>query len=49
MDSNEGLADGRVEGRTGVHEENEVVLKCAGNNNEGAFDMLCKMWRMTVS
>ena len=28
--------------------ESEVVLKCEGNNNEGASDMLCQMWRMTV-
>ena len=35
VDSNES----RVEGRTGVHVESEVVLKCEGNN-EGAYDML---------
>ena len=35
------LVDGRVEGRTGVHVESEVVLKCEGENNEGACDMLC--------
>ena len=41
VDSNEGLVDGRIEGRTGVHVENEVVLKCEGNNNAGVCDMLC--------
>ena len=41
VDINEGLVDGRVEGRTGVHVESEVVLKREGNNNEGACDMLC--------
>ena len=40
-DINEGLVDGRVEGRIGVHVESEVLLKCEGNNNEGACDMLC--------
>ena len=30
-----------VEGRTGAHVESEVVLKCEGNTNEGACDMLC--------
>ena len=39
-DINEGPVDGRVERRTGVHVESEVVLKCEGNN-EGACDMLC--------
>ena len=43
VDIIEGLVDGRVEGRTGVHVESEVVLKCEGNNNEGACDMLCEM------
>ena len=43
VDINEGLVDGRVESRTGVHVESEVVLKCEGNNNEGACDMLCWM------
>ena len=36
--------DGRVEGRIAAQVEgvdSEVVLKSAGNNNEGAFDMLC--------
>ena len=42
VDINEGLVDGRVEGRTGVHVESEVVLKCEGNN-KGACDMLCLM------
>ena len=37
------LVDGRAESRTGVHVESEVVLKCEGNNNEGACDMLCWM------
>ena len=32
---------GRAKGRIGVHVESEVVLKCEGNNNEGACDMLC--------
>ena len=41
VDINEGPVDGRTEGRTGVHVEGEVVLKCEGNNNEGACDMLC--------
>ena len=36
-DINKGLVDGRVEGRTGVHVESEVVLKC---EDEGACDML---------
>ena len=40
-DINEGPVDGRVERRTGVHVESEVVLKCEGNNNEDACDMLC--------
>ena len=43
VDINEGMVDGRVEGRIGVHVENEVVLKCERNNNEGACDMLCQM------
>ena len=43
VDSNEGLVDCRIEGRTGVHVESELVLKCEGNNNEGACDMLCQM------
>ena len=41
VDINEGLVDGRVEGRTGVHVESEVVLKCEGYNKESACDMLC--------
>ena len=41
VDINEGLVDGRIEGRTGMHVESEEVLKCEGNNNEGACDMLC--------
>ena len=41
VDINEGLVDGRVEGRTGEPVESEVVLKCEANNNEGACDMLC--------
>ena len=39
-----GLVDGQVEGRIAVQMEgvdSEVVLKSAGNNNEGACDMLC--------
>ena len=40
-DINEGLVDGRVEGRIGVHVESEVVLKYEGYNNEGACDILC--------
>ena len=36
-----GSNEGR--GRTGVHVESEVVLKCEGNNNAGACDMLCEM------
>ena len=43
-DLNKGLVDGRSEGRMGVQVErveSEVVLKCEGNNNEGACDMLC--------
>ena len=28
VDSNEGLVDGRIKGRTGVHVESDVVLKC---------------------
>ena len=43
VDINEGLVDGRVVSRTGVHVESEVVLKCEANNNEGACDMLCSM------
>ena len=31
------------DGRFGVHVESEVVLKCEGNSNEGACDMLCWM------
>ena len=42
-DIGKGLVDGQEEGRTGVHVENDVVLKCEGNNNEGACDMLCLM------
>ena len=38
---NESLVDGQVEGWTGVHVESEVVLKCEGNNDEGACNMLC--------
>ena len=30
-----------------MHVESEVVLKCERNNNEGACDMLCKIWRMS--
>ena len=41
VDISENLVDVRVEGRTGVHVESEVVLKCEGNNNEGACDMMC--------
>ena len=33
--------DGRIDGRTGVQVESEVVLNCEGNNYEGACDMLC--------
>ena len=44
VDINESLVDGRVEGRTRVHVESEVVLKCEANNNEGSCDMLCWMW-----
>ena len=29
LDINEGLVDGPVEGRTGVHVDSEVVLSCA--------------------
>ena len=43
VDINESLVDGRVEGRTEVHVESEVVLKCEGNNNEGACDIVCQM------
>ena len=43
VDINEGLIEGRVEGRVGVHVESDVVLKCEGNNNEGSCDMLCWM------
>ena len=43
VDNNEGLVDGPIEGRTGVYVESEVELKCEGNNNEGACDMLCQM------
>ena len=43
VDSNEGLVAGRIDSRTGVHVESEVVLKCEGINNEGACDMLCSM------
>ena len=35
--------EGRVDGRTRDHVESELVLKCEGNNNEGASDMLCKI------
>ena len=41
VDDNEVLVDGRQEGRTAVHVESKVVLKCEGTNNEGARDMLC--------
>ena len=41
VDSNEGLADGRMEGRTGVHVESEVVLQCEGNYNEGVCMSHC--------
>ena len=41
VDINEGLVDGRVESRIGVHVESEGMLKCEGHNNEGACDMLC--------
>ena len=41
VDNHEGRVDVRIEGRTGVHVESEVVLKCTRNNNEGACDMLC--------
>ena len=41
VDSNEGRVHGRMEGRTRVQVESEVVHKCKGNNNEGACDMLC--------
>ena len=34
VDINEGLVNGRVEGRIGVHVESEVVLNCESNNNE---------------
>ena len=37
VDINEGLVGGRVEGRTGVHVESEVVLKREGNNSEERF------------
>ena len=47
-DINESLVDGRVKGRTGVHVESGLVLKCEGNNNEGACDMLCRKGRITV-
>ena len=40
-DISKGLVDGQEEGRTGVHVESEVVLKCERYNNEGACDMLC--------
>ena len=40
VDSHVGLVDGRMEGRTGVHAERKVVLKCEGYNNEGACDIL---------
>ena len=43
VDINKGLVDGREEGRTGVHVQSEAVLKCQGNNNEGARDMLRSM------
>ena len=48
VDSDEGRVGGRIEGRTGVHVEREVVLKCEGNNNEGACDMLRWMWRVNI-
>ena len=35
-----GLVDGQEEGRTEVHVESEVVLKCEGYYKEGACDML---------
>ena len=43
VDINEGLVGGRIESRTGVHVESGVLLKCEGNNNEGACEMLCWM------
>ena len=42
-DTSEGLAESRIGGRIAVHAGSEVVLKCEGNNNEGACDMLCWM------
>ena len=47
-DIDKSLLDRQEEGRIGVHVESEVVLSCAGNNNEGACDMLCWMRGMTV-
>ena len=44
MTTNKGLVDGRVEGRIRVQVErveNEMVLSCEGNINEGACDLLC--------
>ena len=38
-DISEGLVDGRVEVRTGVQVESEVVLHCEGYNKESACDM----------
>ena len=43
VDSNEVLVLCRVEGRTGVQVESEIMVKCEGNNNESACDMLCWM------
>ena len=43
-DVNRGLADGPVEGRTGVHVErveSEGVLICDEYHREGACDILC--------
>ena len=41
VDNKEGRVSGRIEGLTGVQMESEVELKCEGNNNDGACDMLC--------
>ena len=41
VDSNEGLVDGRMESRTGVHVESEVVLKCERNTYESECVILC--------
>ena len=48
VDIAEGRVDGQVEGRAGAHVESEVVLKCEGNNNEGACDMCCARCEVTV-